>query len=176
MQTGARTVQPLAVNFNATRLAYQDAIGLERVVRVYSWGGDRWLLESTLYSPVPVVSIHTFGEYLVFDRSGSTLAVGDILSGAAGAGVSESAIPGAEDHGAVFIFRRHATGSMPWALVSVVKAPVPATNNRIGEAVALSGSGRTLAIGAPYENSAARGIDGDRTDTSLQESGAVYLY
>jgi hypothetical protein len=42
--------------------------------------------------------------------------------------------------------------------------------------VALSGSGLTLAVGAPYEDSAATGVDGDRTDTSRPEAGAVFLY
>ena len=44
-----------------------------------------------------------------------------------------------------------------------------------GVAVALSGDGRTLAVGAPYESSAATGVNGESNDTAT-ESGAVYVY
>ena len=45
-----------------------------------------------------------------------------------------------------------------------------------GHGLALSGDGNTLAVGAPYESSAAKGINGDQNDTSLYSSGAVYLF
>src|SRR5688572_12939655 len=45
-----------------------------------------------------------------------------------------------------------------------------------GNAVAVSGDGSTLAVGAPHESSAARGVDGDQTDNSLYNAGAVYVY
>jgi hypothetical protein len=40
----------------------------------------------------------------------------------------------------------------------------------------MSGTGNTLAVGAEEEDSKARGIDGDRNDNSVPDSGAVYLY
>ena len=45
-----------------------------------------------------------------------------------------------------------------------------------GQGVALSGDGRTLAVGAPHESSAARGINGNQADNSLFDSGAVYVF
>src|SRR6058998_922974 len=45
-----------------------------------------------------------------------------------------------------------------------------------GHAVALSGDGSTLAVGAPYESSAAKGINGNQNDNSLYSSGAVYVF
>ena len=45
-----------------------------------------------------------------------------------------------------------------------------------GHGLALSGDGNTLAVGAPYESSAAKGINGNQNDTSLYSSGAVYLF
>jgi FG-GAP repeat len=45
-----------------------------------------------------------------------------------------------------------------------------------GHAVALSGDGNTLAVGAPYESSGAKGINGDQNDTSLYSAGAVYVF
>ena len=46
----------------------------------------------------------------------------------------------------------------------------------IGNALAISGDGNTMAVGAPHESSAARGTDGDEDDNSLYNSGAVYVY
>ena len=46
----------------------------------------------------------------------------------------------------------------------------------IGNALAISGDGNTMAVGAPHESSAARGINGDQDDNSLYNSGAVYVY
>ena len=46
----------------------------------------------------------------------------------------------------------------------------------IGNALAVSGDGNTIAVGAPHESSAARGINGNQDDNSLYNSGAVYVY
>ena len=46
----------------------------------------------------------------------------------------------------------------------------------IGNAIAVSGDGTTVAVGAPHESSAARGINGNQDDNSLYNSGAVYVY
>lgn len=45
-----------------------------------------------------------------------------------------------------------------------------------GNAVAVSSDGSTIAVGAPHESSAARGINGNQKDTSLYNSGAVYVF
>lgn len=45
-----------------------------------------------------------------------------------------------------------------------------------GQAVAVSGDGDTVAIGAPHESSAATGINGNQNDDSAYYAGAVYVY
>jgi hypothetical protein len=45
-----------------------------------------------------------------------------------------------------------------------------------GNAVAISGDGNTIAVGAPHESSGARGINGDQRDNSMYNAGAVYVY
>jgi hypothetical protein len=59
------------------------------------------------------------------------------------------------------------------------QAYIKASNNtgiddHFGFSVALSRD--TLAVGAPLEDSAATGIDGDQADHSAENSGAVYVY
>jgi hypothetical protein len=46
----------------------------------------------------------------------------------------------------------------------------------IGNAMAMSADGNILAIGAPHESSAAKGINGNQDDNSLYSSGAVYVF
>ena len=46
----------------------------------------------------------------------------------------------------------------------------------LGDSVALSGNGLTLAVGAPNESSGAKGVNGDQNDTSVYSAGAVYVY
>lgn len=46
----------------------------------------------------------------------------------------------------------------------------------LGDSVALSGNGLTLAVGAPNQSSGAKGINGDENDTSVYSAGAVYVY
>jgi len=46
----------------------------------------------------------------------------------------------------------------------------------LGDSVAISGDGNTLAVGAPNESSGAKGINGNQNDTSVYSAGAVYVY
>ena len=46
----------------------------------------------------------------------------------------------------------------------------------LGDSVALSDDGSTLAVGAPLERSASNGVNGDRDDNSLYGAGAVYVF
>ena len=45
-----------------------------------------------------------------------------------------------------------------------------------GYGAAMSADGATIAIGAPHESSAARGINGNQNDNSAQEAGAAYVF
>ncbi len=60
--------------------------------------------------------------------------------------------------------------------VGYFKAFNTGAEDRFGHALALSADGNTLAVGAPYEDSNAIGIDGDINDNSAPYSGAVYVF
>jgi hypothetical protein len=45
-----------------------------------------------------------------------------------------------------------------------------------GMGVAVSGDGNTIAVGAPHESSSARGINGNESDDSAYNAGAVYVF
>ena len=51
-----------------------------------------------------------------------------------------------------------------------------ANQGHTGNSIALSGDGNTMVIGAPFESSAAAGINGNQNDNSTYASGAVYVF
>ena len=46
----------------------------------------------------------------------------------------------------------------------------------LGDSVAISGDGNTIAIGAPKESSGAKGVNGNQNDNSIYAAGAVYVF
>src|SRR5262245_55105898 len=46
----------------------------------------------------------------------------------------------------------------------------------LGDGVALSSDGNTLAVGAPAETSSAKGVNGNQSDESAFDAGAVYVF
>jgi hypothetical protein len=74
--------------------------------------------------------------------------------------------------GAVYVFNRDATDT--WNQQAYIKASNTGSGDRFGESTALSGD--TLVVGAPLEDSAARGVDGFQGDNKALSSGAAYVF
>jgi hypothetical protein len=104
--------------------------------------------------------------------SGDTLAVG-----AAGESSSTTGVNGKQDDdgaafaGAVYIFARTGT---TWTQQAYIKASNTGAGDRFGYSVALSGE--TLAVGAIGESSAAVGVNGNQSDNTTGNAGAVYIF
>jgi hypothetical protein len=123
-----------------------------------------------------------FGESVALSADGNTLAVGAtgedssarVIEGPQSTGGSPAQIDnGADSAGAVYIFRRAATGQ--WAQQAYVKASNAGEGDSFGAAVALSADGNTLAVGAIGEDDN-NDVDGEEDDESAAESGAVYVF
>jgi hypothetical protein len=78
----------------------------------------------------------------------------------------------AADAGAAYVFTRDAAGV--WSQQAYIKASNTAADDEFGNQIALSGD--TLSVGALFEDSAATGIEGDQSDNSAQDAGAVYVF
>lgn len=103
---------------------------------------------------------------------GDTLAVGSPGESSAAQGIDgNQADTSAHIAGAVYIFAR--TGAT-WRQQAYVKASNTRSGAHFGRSVALFGG--ILAVGSPSESSAATGVDGDQTDNTANESGAVYVF
>jgi len=75
--------------------------------------------------------------------------------------------------GGAYVFVR-AAGK--WSQQAYVKAFNLRENDQFGWALAMSRDGNTIAIGSHLEDSGAKGVNGDQSDASMEDSGAVYVY
>ena len=75
--------------------------------------------------------------------------------------------------GAAYVFVRDGT---EWSQQAFIKPTNTQVNQHFGWAVALSLDGRTVAVGAHFENGASSGINGDQRSASAPDSGATYVY
>jgi len=115
-----------------------------------------------------------FGHSVSLNADGNKLAVGAIGERSAATGVNGDQNDNSLSlAGAVYMFER-ADGV--WQQESYLKASNTDSGDQFGSAVSLSLDGNTLAVSAPSEQSAASGVDGDRNDNSINESGAVYVF
>jgi len=114
-----------------------------------------------------------FGTVVTLSADGTTLAVGAIGEESAAAGINaDQASDAAPEAGAVYVFVRSGAA---WAQQAYVKASNAGAGDRFGASLSLSADGDTLAVGAPRENSAATGINGDQLDDTV-DAGAVYVF
>lgn len=115
-----------------------------------------------------------FGWSLDISSDGNTVAVGAFGEDGGAMGVDGAQNNNdAPDSGAVHTFIR-SSGS--WSPQSYLKASNTNISDKFGMSVRLSGNGTTLAISAPNEDSSATQINGNQSDNSAPESGAVYLF
>jgi hypothetical protein len=104
--------------------------------------------------------------------SDDTLAVGAFYEDSAAQGIGANQDDNdAQQRGAVYVFRR--TGTI-WQQEAYLKASNTGLDDFFGISVELSGE--TLAVGAPGEDSAARGVGGDQDNDGAPGSGAVYVF
>lgn len=119
--------------------------------------------------------IDSFGSSLSLSGSGDTLAVGAFGEDSNATGINGDQINiDARASGAVYVFIRDASGS--WAQQAFIKASNTEEFDYFGHSTALSLDGRTLAVGAIFEDSKATGINGDEMDNSVSGAGAVYVF
>jgi hypothetical protein len=143
---------------------------------VFTFDGTRWMQQAYI-KPSAAQSSYRFGYSLELAASGDVLAVAASGDGSDVTGVSEppTNVDGDKHYsGAAHLFRRDVTG---WVQESYIKASNADALDRFGAGLALSADGNILAVGAPYEDSWARGVNGDEyDDREALGFGAVYLF
>ena len=104
---------------------------------------------------------------------GDTLAVGAVRESSSATGINgDQSDNNADRSGAVYILTRDGAGV--WSQQAYLKAPNTDVNDEFGHALALLGD--TLVVGAPSEDSMVTGIDGNQSDNTAVDAGAVYVF
>jgi hypothetical protein len=116
---------------------------------------------------------HT-GQGLAISGDGNTIAIGAQHESSNARGINGNQNDdSAYNAGAVYVFTRNGAN---WAQQAYVKASNTGSGDHFGSAVALSADGNTLAVAAYWESSAATGVNGNQSDDSIPQSGAVYVF
>jgi hypothetical protein len=152
--------------------------GNSGAVYVYVRSGGNWSRQAYVKASNTEAGDH-FGRSVSLSNDGNILAVGAIGEDSGATGVNgnqhdNSAI----SSGAVYVYRRSGGN---WAQQAYIKASNTQPGDLLmadefGYAVALSGDGATLAVGARFEDSTATGVNGNQHARSKHSSGAAYVY
>jgi len=135
--------------------------------------GTTWTQQSYVKASNPGSS-DAFGRSVTLSGDGDTLVVGAQSEDSAATGIDgDQANNSAANSGAVYAFTRAGTA---WTQQAYIKASNTGVFDGFGYEVTLSSDGNTLAVGAPFEQSAASGINANQLDNSALNAGAVYVF
>ncbi|EJE8516368.1 hypothetical protein M5252_004723 [Vibrio parahaemolyticus] len=143
-------------------------------VYIYRLIDDKWVKTDYIKASNPDANDY-FGYAISLSNDGNTLAVGSYGEDSPGRGVNPSQTgnnTGSSASGAAYVFE-YAEGA--WSQQAYIKASNAGYTHHFYK-VALSGDGKTLAVGAAGESSSSTGVDGDQDSNASPRSGAVYVY
>jgi hypothetical protein len=150
-----------------------DSASNSGAVYVFTRAAGAWSQQAYLKAS-NTGAVDGFGYSIALSANGSTLAVGAPGEDSAGTGTSANgADNSAAESGAVYVFVRNAG---VWSQQAYLKASNTDADDRFGDAVAISGDGATLVIGAYSEDSAETGTTGTGANNSIPDSGAAYVF
>ena len=113
-----------------------------------------------------------FGMRLALSGDSGTLVISAPNEDSASSGIDgKQDDDSAEQAGAAYVFTR--TGDR-WSPQAYVKASNAEGFDEFGSAVAVSRDGRTIVVGAHFEDSGTTGINGNQADNPATDAGAVY--
>ena len=138
-------------------------------VYVYERTGDVWSQGAYLKAS-NAQAVARFGFSVAI--SGDTIVVGSDSERSSATGVNgDQSSTTAAGAGAAYVFVRSGAS---WAQQAYLKASNTDAEDFFGRSVAISGD--VITVGAPGEDSNARGVDGDGSNNGAQESGAAYVF
>ncbi|NKI36028.1 hypothetical protein HFP89_12730 [Wenzhouxiangella sp. XN79A] len=129
-----------------------------------------WTPQAYIKAPFPEDG-DAFGSAVAL--SGDTLAVAAIGEDSDSTGFNGDQLnDDASDSGAVYVLTRNGSGQ--WLYEAYLKPSNTDSDDEFGASLALDGD--TLVVGAPAEDGAAPGVDGDDASNDARDSGAAYVF
>lgn len=172
LAVGARLEDSAATGINGNQA--DNSLTATGAVYVYVRTAGTWAQQAYIKSSVADAG-DTFGSTVALSADGNTLAVGAYLEDSASTVINGNLLDdSATDSGAVYVYTR--SGTVWSSPPTYIKPANTGVGDWFGSALALSGDGDTLAVGAHNEDSATTVINGDATDNNASNSGAVYVF
>jgi hypothetical protein len=174
---GFKVGQQMAMDHYATRLWIREGtqtsvFGSHETMGRYHWTDGEWRLNATQLGP----DDPAWPAAVEFDSAGDNASYSDINQSIQGAGMVRQHISGGVASGGAQMFRFIPSAIPQHQPRPTARPPNPDAGDRFGTSLGFSANGWIFAVGAPGEDSNARGIDGDRSNNDSEDSGAVYLY
>jgi len=141
-------------------------------VYLFRFDGNSWSQQAYIKASNTGVS-DLFGDAVSLSADGNTLAVGAYSEDADTTGINGTQNNNASAAGAVYLYQ---FSDNSWSQQAYIKASNAEAYDLFGRSVSLSEDGTTLAVGASSEASTSKGINGDETNNSGSQKGAVYLF
>jgi len=148
-------------------------------VYVFVRSGSTWSQQAYIKSSSPERR-EDFGHSVSLSSNGNTLAVGALNETSGATGINGDHTDTSKNGaGAVYVFTRSGT---TWSQEAFIKSSTSNTDeygssqDNFGAGVDLSNDGNTLLVNAVGEDSSATGINGDETNNSATNSGALYVF
>jgi hypothetical protein len=147
-------------------------------VYVFSRSGTTWTQEAYIKASntgtLSATEGDFFGAMVSLSADGTRLAVGAYGEESNATGINQNQADNSlRQAGAVYVFVRSGT---TWTQEAYIKASNTGAGDWFGRAVALSGDGTRLAVGAVNEKSNAIGINQNQADKSAFGAGAAYVF
>lgn len=141
-------------------------------VYVFHRDGLNWSQQAYIKASNTQLS-DSFGWSAALSADGLTLAVGAFGEDSSATGIDGDQLnDDSGESGAVYVFSHFGA----WSQQAYIKASNTEAGDQFGRAVALSGDGAVLAVGAIGESSNAAGLGGDQTNNDANDSGAAYVF
>jgi len=157
------------INGNQT----DNSLAIAGAAYVFTRTGTTWSQQAYLKASNTGTNDY-FGLKLSLSSDGNTLAVAASHEDSYATGINGDQTDNSlASAGAAYVFTRIGT---TWSQQAYIKASNTGANDWFGAKLSLSSDGSILAVGAAGEDSAATGINGDQTDNSRQNTGAVYVF
>jgi hypothetical protein len=140
---------------------------------VYIRSGTSWSQQAYIKASNTDAGDH-FGLIVSLSTDGNTLAVSAQSEASNASGINgDQTDNSVADSGAAYVFVR---SGVNWSQQAYIKASNAEANEYFSYSMNLSADGNTLAVGTPYEDSNAVGINGDQTNNSAVTAGAAYVF
>jgi len=162
-----------SIDVSGNTLAVASREAPQAGVLIYERNNALWRLKTRVS---PDTQQHPEGFGTVVALEGDTLAIAAVYD--AGASPTEASLRGTPGAGAVLIYQKIGD---EWQFQTLLKAPVPESNDYFGSSLALEGD--TLVVGAIGEDSSGTGVDSDPKNNEYRDNesanhsaGAVFVY